>query len=796
MDISDLFEEIDVEVPVRKVRLLDASQEQLRAVSAFLSIGLSLEEMERIRDYFKGENRDPNDIELEALGQAWSEHCCYKSSRYFMKRSFFGIGSDRFLIRNEDAGVVEFDEDHAYVVGLESHNHPSAIGPYGGAATGVGGIIRDVFCMGAQPIAVVDPLFFGPLDLPNDSVPEGVHHPKFIFNGVVAGIRDYGNRIGIPTVAGMVSFHPGYTGNPLVNVGALGIGRKEHMIHSRVGGEGEVYILAGGRTGRDGIHGVTFASADLSAESEEKDRGSVQLGDPITKEPLIHSCLEMNEKGLLGGMKDLGGGGLSCVCGEMALEGGFGAEIELDKVPLKEPGLSPWEIWVSESQERMMVSVRPENADEVLHIFRKWDVEANIIGKVTEGKRVKVRWNGKQILDLDLNFFTAGPEYCRIYESRHIRRDIEETPFPVPDRSGFESVLLQLLGSPNICSRELVFRTYDHEVRGRTVIKPTVGKPFSPGPSDAALIKPLEHSDKGIAITSDVNPFFCEIDPYRGTLSAVEESLRNLVSVGARPDSITDCLNFGNPEKPDRLGDFEMACRALGDFARFFQLPVVSGNVSLYNESEIGKVPPTPTIMMIGLIEDIHRATTSDLKAEGSLLYLAGSTGHEMGGSAYYREMGAKCSCVPEVDLELSSKTMEALLELNHEGLLLSVHDLSEGGLGVAMSEMCIGGRMGADINIQGIGEGYLEKNGSEFRSDVKLFSESNSRYILEVDPRNGLKVEDGLSRHEVPYVKIGTVDGASLTIRDGEEVLADIPVDVLDHSWRNGLPDIMEGSQ
>lgn len=791
MDISHLFVKLELDVPVRKVLLSQASDKELKEISDLMAIGLSMEEMTRVRDHFKSEGRDPSDIELEALGQAWSEHCCYKSSKYFMKRSFIGIEAPQTLVEGEDAGVVEFDEDHVYCVGLESHNHPSAIGPYGGSATGVGGIIRDVLCMGSQPIAVIDPLFFGPLDTPFENVPEGTNHPKFIYSGVVAGIRDYGNRIGIPTVAGMVNFHPGYTGNPLVNVGCVGIGRKENVIHSRVGGPGEIYILAGGRTGRDGIHGVTFASADLSADSEEKDRGSVQLGDPITKEPLIHSCLEMNEKGLLRGMKDLGGGGLSCVSGEMALDGGAGAVIHLERIPLKEKGLSPWEIWVSESQERMMVSVLPENVDKVLHIFKKWDVEAVIVGEVVEGKRVKAMWKDETILDLDLEFFTAGPEYCRIYESRNVDRTVPQPDYGEFDRSDHEEAVLSLLASPNICSREPVFRTYDHEVRGRTVVKPAVGKPFSPGPSDAAVIKPLENSNKGIAITADVNPFYCEIDPYRGAISAMEESMRNLVSIGAYPHSVTDCLNFGNPEKPDRLGDFERACNAIGDFAKKFGVPVISGNVSLYNESDIGKVPPTPTIMMIGLIDDIRNATTSDLKKEGSLIYLLGDTFNEMGGSALYRHLGLECSCVPDVDLNRSESAMKAVLELNNEGDLLAVHDLSEGGLGVAISEMCIGGHTGASIDIGRIGEGL----DVELRDEVKLFSESNSRYLIEVPVQFALKVEDALSRNEVSFTKIGTVGGGTLKITNGTKILADIPVDILDHKWRNGLAEIMEGT-
>ena len=796
MDPMHLFETIPGAEPVRRIKMTSATAKELKALSDLLTIGLSTEEMERIRDHFRSEGREPTDIEVEALGQAWSEHCCYKSSKHFMKKAFFGMRSPYVISYNEDAGVVEFDEEHAYVVGLESHNHPSAIGPYGGAATGIGGIVRDVLCMGGQPIALVDPLFFGPLDTPYDSVPEGMNHPKYVFSGVVAGIRDYGNRIGIPTVAGNINFHPGYTGNPLVNVGCLGIAKKKDIIKSRVGGPGEVYILAGGRTGRDGIHGVTFASADLSEKSEEKDRGSVQLGDPITKEPLIHACLEMNEKGLLRGMKDLGGGGLSCVSGEMALAGGCGAVIYLDKVPLKEEGLAPWEIWVSESQERMMVSVLPGNVEAVLHIFKKWDVEASVVGDVVPGTRIKAMWKGQAVLDMDLEFFTGGPEYCRVYETNVVDRTVGDIPFAEPDSKGYEKALLSILRDPNVCSKELVFRTYDHEVRGRTVIKPAVGRPFTPGPSDAAVLKPLENSRKGLAVTSDMNPYFCELDPYRGTLSALEESLRNLVSVGAMPHSINDCLNFGNPEKPDRLGDFERTCEAIGAFCRHFKIPVVSGNVSLYNESPIGKVPPTPAIMMMGLMDDIFKATTSDLKIEGSIIYLVGRTLFEMGGSAYMRSAGIECGCVPDVDLDTSQRTMEAMLEMNGASLLNAVHDISDGGLGAAMAEMCIGGHLGADLNISPIGiqNGSSESEGP--RNDVKLFSESNSRYLIEVPLEKAMKAEDCLSRHKTNYTKIGTVGGSTLRISDGERLLLDVPVDVLDHVWRTSLKDLVEGSK
>ncbi|HWH08593.1 MAG TPA: AIR synthase-related protein, partial [Candidatus Thermoplasmatota archaeon] len=396
--------------PVFEVVLKDATDEELLAVSKEMGIGLSAEEMRNVQQHFAGLGRNPRDIELEALGQAWSEHCCYKSSKPVLKRHVYGIHEER-LIAREDAGVMHFDGDWAYVAKIESHNHPSAIEPYGGAATGIGGVVRDVLCMGAQPIALIDPLFFGPLDTPYEALPPGTKHPKYLFGGVVAGIRDYGNRIGIPTVAGLVHFHPKFLTNCLVNVGCIGIMRKEHLIHSRVGNVGDLYVLLGGKTGRDGIHGVTFASEDLSATSADTARSAVQLGDPITKEPLIHLCLELNEKKLITGMKDLGGGGLSCVCGEMALDAGVGAEIDLDQVHTKAPNMSPWEIWVSESQERMMVTVKDAQVESVLALARKWDVEARVIGRAIAEKKVKVKWAGNVVFEMDSEYLYGGPVY-------------------------------------------------------------------------------------------------------------------------------------------------------------------------------------------------------------------------------------------------------------------------------------------------------------------------------------------------------------------------------------------------
>ena len=385
MSTARLYTPQDVSFELREINLSDASDSDLVDISNESGTGLSLDEMRRIRDHFVVKGRNPTDVELQSIGQAWSEHCCYKSSKIFLREYVFSI-RNRHVIDRGDAGVMEFDRDHAYALRIESHNHPSAVEPYGGAATGIGGILRDVLCMGARPIALVDPLFFGLLSHPPAKLPEGIKHPKYLLGGVVAGIRDYGNRVGVPTVSGGLWFDDSYVGNCLVNVGCVGIAEKDNIRRNAVRGPGDVLVLVGGRTGRDGIHGVTFASAVLTEESETESRGAVQLGDPIMKEPVMHAVLEANERKLINGMKDLGGGGLSCVVGEIALAGGCGAEVDLSRVPLKEEGLAPWEIWISESQERMMLSVSPKNLDKVLHIFRLWDVPATPIGKIIKSR--------------------------------------------------------------------------------------------------------------------------------------------------------------------------------------------------------------------------------------------------------------------------------------------------------------------------------------------------------------------------------------------------------------------------
>jgi phosphoribosylformylglycinamidine synthase len=783
LNLDKLFIKKDYPFNLFEIDLFSATDEELQGISDKMGIALALPEMKRIRDYFKEKKRKPTDLELEALGQAWSEHCCYKSSKLPLKKYVFGIEETKIVAR-EDAGVIEFDKDYYYCAALESHNHPSAVEPYGGAATGVGGIVRDVVCMGAQPIAYVDPLFFGPLDYPLEELPKGVKHPRYLFKGVVDGIRDYGNRIGIPTLSGQVYFHKGYTGNCLVNVGCIGIMKKEDLIHSSAKAPGNVYIYVGGKTGRDGIHGVTFASAELDDKSEERSRSAVQVGDPITKEPVIHATLECNRKGLLEGFKDFGGGGLSCVSGELAYAGGFGAEIHLDNVPLKEEGLSPWEIWVSESQERMMLLASPENVDKVLHICKQWDVTAAIVGEVIKEKLTRVYYKGIKILEMDLDFYTGGPVYDSCQRPYIIPKPktSETRDFEIPN---LNEVIKKLLSYPNIASKEWVIRQYDHEVRGNTVIKPLQGKIGLQTHGDATVIKPLEESFRGIAVTANINPRFMERDPYNGACSAIDETCRNLVSVGAKPDSLLDCLNFGNPEKPEKMGELYEACRGLGDIAKELKLPYMSGNVSLYNESAKTSVPPTPQIMGIGIVTDITKCITSDFKSEGNLLYIVGKdTEKEMGGSEYYDIMGVDGGFVPKVDIIILKNSMNSILSSVDKKLVESCHDISEGGIGVCISEMAIGGDIGSEVD--------LTKISKNLRSDFKLFSESNTRWIIEIKKEKQASFERELKKNNTPFTIIGITKRKNVLIKDNKKIYINQKVSILRDLWKNSIWKIM----
>ena len=775
----ELYVKEAVGFPLLHVNLLEARDEDLLGVSADRQLALNLEEMRRIKDFFQREGRNPSDVELEALAQAWSEHSCYKSSWPVMEGNIFRLKAPQnLLVIAEDAGVVDFDGEYAYVVALESHNHPSALDPVGGAETGIGGILRDVLCMGALPIALVDPLFFGPLDLSPEGLPRGGKHPRYLFQGVVGGIRDYGNRVGVPTVAGMVYFHPGYVGNCLVNVGCLGMVRKDGVIRSRAERVGDIFVLAGGLTGRDGIHGVSsLASAVLTEASEQKGRPAVQMGDAIMKEPLIHACLEAVEAGLVNGLKDCGGGGLSSAVGEMALNGGNGCWVDLDCVPLKVQDMVPWEIWVSESQERMVLAVAPEKLDAVLAIFRSWDVPATAIGEVTNTRRAVLQFRKHQVCDLDLEFYTGALRYQRAQR--------RPEPHAAPVKAGFKadlsSALLEVLSGPNVASREYVIRQYDHEVKASTALKPLQGNLWHPGPGDAAVLRPLKHSFRGLALTTDVNPALTSRDPYWGAASALEEAFRNLVAVGARPHSWADNLNFGNPEKPDRMGEFQAATDGLYFVAEQLGVPCVSGNVSFYNESPAGWVPPTPTIFAIGLVEDVRKCVTSDMKAPGNFVYIIGETHDEMGGSEYVCRVleEPQAGVVPRVDAAGFKEKMDRLLRAIADGLVASCHDLSEGGLGVAIAEMLIGGGCGCALDLS-------ELPGRVSRPDFALFSESNGRWLLEVRPEKAGAFERQMAG--VSFARIGetTAEEKLRILAKGASV--DLKVADIRERWEKGL--------
>ncbi|MBQ7405807.1 MAG: phosphoribosylformylglycinamidine synthase subunit PurL, partial [Candidatus Methanomethylophilaceae archaeon] len=564
----------------------------------------------------------------------------------------------------------------------------------------------------------------------------------------------------------------------LVNVACLGIVKREDLANNFAGGPGEVMILIGGRTGRDGIHGVNFASADLTATSDEDSRGAVQLGDPITKEPVMHACFEVNARHLITGMKDLGGGGLSCVVGEMALDCGCGADVDLEKVPLKEPGLAPWEIWVSESQERMMCTCKPENVQEVLDIFEMWDVLAIPVAKTTDLKRTRLFWDGELIFDMDLEFLTGGPVYNRPYTLPEVSTKEKEK---FPELPSDKDVILALLSDLNVASKEWAIRQYDHEVRAGTAIHPMVGEMNAAGPGDASVLIPVPGRMKALAAAIGCNPWFTEADPYKGGMSCIDETCRNLVAVGARPHAFTDCLNFGNPEKPERLGEFREAVRGIGEIARALNFPIPSGNVSLYNEAPGGNhILPTPMILGCGLMDDVRKAVTADFKKTGSCIFVVGKTKDEMGASLLFRKFGGEQGAVPDVDIDALKRYMDKLLSAMDEGIVLSCHDCSDGGIAVAVAEMCISGQCGAEIDLSAMMGSSVQR---------KLYSESNSRWIVEVD---GMDVTRFTEIMGDDAELIGITKGNALKIKDNGTV---VPLEDMIKAWNEPIWNIMGGA-
>ncbi|MCL4324231.1 MAG: phosphoribosylformylglycinamidine synthase subunit PurL [Candidatus Thermoplasmatota archaeon] len=746
--------------------------ELTRLLSEF-RLGFSPPEIERLREYFSKEGRDPTLVELAGIAQSWSEHCSYKSSKIWIKKYLALLTDNARSLAMGDAGVMPIDEEWAYALRIESHNHPSAIEPYGGAATGIGGILRDVLAMGAKPVALADPLFFGPMDLPRKDLPDGVKHPRYLFQHVVSGIADYGNRVGVPTVSGSLTFDRSYIGNPLVNVGCVGLLRRKDLVKNRVGALGEKLVLAGGLTGRDGIGGVSFASKELSGKSEKESRPAVQLGNPIMKEPLIHAVLAAVEAGLVSGMKDLGGGGLATSSGELVSAGGFGSILHLDRVPVREKGLEPWEIWVSESQERMLLSVKPENVPAVETLFHLHEVPVSVIGEVAEAPWERLYWKGKLIARLQVPF-RVDPILLERPVRKHGRS--HGTPLPAPTNS-WEDILSRLLLSYDGCSREPVVRLYDHEVQGRTEVAPVSGDVRTPTHSDATILRIDPRGPKGLALAVASLPFVGAIDPEVGGSEAVVEAVRNLYATGARPDALTDCLNFGNPEDPAVMGDFESTLRGLATAARGFGMAVPSGNVSFYNLGFGSGIPPTPVVLAVGIHPDVDRVVTTSLHSPGNLLYLLGETDPSLGGSLYQRIFGGHETSLSPSDVPTVRAMGTAIGELARQGWVRSCHDLSEGGLGVALPEMAFGRGLGFDVTVP---------EGKGLPAWRALVAEGTSRWILEVEPRHSSQVESALSRFA--FRQIGKVTPSEGIYRAEGKIQARLDLAALYPQWRDFL--------
>lgn len=733
---------------------------------AWKEMGLTEQEYNEIK---KALGREPNYVELGMFGVMWSEHCSYKNSKPVLKR--FPTDGERVLQGpGENAGIVDIGDNLAVVMKIESHNHPSAIEPYQGAATGVGGIIRDIFTMGARPVALLNSLRFGELDSPR---------VKYLFGGVVSGIAGYGNCVGIPTIGGEVYFARSYAGNPLVNAMCVGIVQHDRIVKGKACGVGNSVMLVGSTTGRDGIHGASFASEELSEDSEEK-RPAVQVGDPFMEKLLLEACLELLQTGAVVGIQDLGAAGLTSSSCETAARAGTGIELDVALVPRREEGMTPYEVMLSESQERMLVIVERGREKEVQEIFRKWDLNAVNIGRVTGDGMLRVLDNGVKVAEVPALLLAEGAPVVKrpSQEPAYLKEANKLDPAELSVPSDFNDVLKELLASPNICSREWVYSQYDHMVRTDTIVLPG---------SDAAVLR-IKGTGKAIALTADCNGRYCYLDPFEGGKAAVAEAARNLVCSGAKPLAVTDCLNFGNPEKPGIYWQFEKCIDGMSEACRALNTPVISGNVSFYNETKGSAVYPTPVVGMVGLIENIDRVTTQGFKNTGDLIVLIGQNGDDIGGSEYLKvRFGLEKGKPPRVDLEMEKKVQETCLECISLGIINSAHDTSEGGLAVALAESCISGKKGARVELEGEG----------LRDDVLLFGETQSRVIVSLAKENLHMLEKIAGDRQAPVKVIGWVTDEDFVIdvvRDRETVnLINLKVWEMEEIWSRQLDSIME---
>ncbi len=704
--------------------------------------------------------REPNELELGMFGSMWSEHCGYKHSKPLLKM----LPSDgpRLLVStgSENAGAVDVGGGLAVVMKIESHNHPSAVEPYQGAATGVGGIVRDIFSMGARPIALLNSLRFGPLSDANN---------RRLFRGVVAGIAGYGNCLGIPDVGGEIAFSPSYSGNPLVNAMCVGVVPKDKIVRSTTGEPGNVLLLVGAQTGRDGIHGASGLASRILEEDREQ-RPAVQVGNPFMEKVLLEACLEVARAVDIAGMQDLGAAGLTSSTVEAAANGGTGVEIDVSRVPRRDEGMTPYEVMLSESQERMLIIVKPSSVEEVRQTFTNWGLDSTLVGTVTGDGKASVRDGAQREGEVPVEMLTDPPLYrpdgIKPEGLNELQEyDLESVPMP-SERPG--AVLLGLLSAPNIASKQTVFRQYDHQVQTNTVVAPG---------ADAAVLR-LKGTLRAVALATDGNGRYCYLDPYVGGMIAVAEACRNVSTVGAQPIALTDCLNFGNPERPETYYQLEECVKGIARASTAFDTPVVSGNVSLYNESASGPIYPTPIIGALGLLEDATRHVTHGFVDEGDLVLLLGAAevsgeARNLAGSEYLELAHGLVAGSPTIDLALEAAVQAVTRQAIEGGLIKSAHDCSDGGLAVALAECCMAGGTGfrGDIRFGG-------------RWDAALFGETQSRVVVSVDPEKLADLTEESGRAGVPFVVLGNVGGSTMNITPH----LNVGVEEMAHAWSTGL--------
>ncbi|GGF96805.1 phosphoribosylformylglycinamidine synthase subunit PurL [Paenibacillus albidus] len=746
----------------QQVSVKEPTAEQIKEQKIYSQFGVSDSEYELITSFM---GRLPNYTEIGVFSVMWSEHCAYKNSKPLLRR--FPVTGPRVLMGpGEGAGIVDIGDNQAVVFKIESHNHPSAVEPFQGAATGVGGIIRDIFSMGSRPVAILNSLRFGKLE--SDRV-------KYLFEHVVSGIAGYGNCIGIPTVGGEIMFDDSYDGNPLVNAMCVGLIDHDKIQRGVAKGVGNPVFYVGPPTGRDGIHGATFASVELSEESEAN-RTAVQVGDPFMEKLVMESCLELIDSGIVVGIQDMGAAGLTCSSAEMASKAGNGLELYLDQVPQREEGMTPYEMMLSESQERMLFVVEPKDEAQAQEIFDRWGVICCKVGKVTDDGRLKLFHHGEVVGDMPV---TALVDECPVYDKpsavpAYYEENAKVDTLRYDEVTDLGGALRTILGSPTVASKAWVYNQYDYMVRTSTAVRPG---------SDAAVVT-VPGTRKGLAMTTDCNGRYVYLDPEVGGRIAVSEAARNIVCSGAEPLAITDNLNFGSPEKPDIFWQMERAVDGMAEACRVLETPVIGGNVSLYNENASGAIYPTPVVGMVGLVQDTDHITTQGFKQEGDAILLLGATYAELGGSEFqYAVHGLTEGRPPALDLATEKKLLDATLSAIRSGLVRSAHDLSEGGLAAALAESCISGGIGANVDLSAGG----------LRRDVALFSESQSRLVLTAAPDRAEELKAVIAAGGVPVEIIGTVGGDRLRVNlDGTKALDEALVE-LKSVWEDAIPCLMK---